>query len=530
VKYLLGIDAGTTAMKAVLFDQDGRAWGQASQEYQLRTLAPDRVEMEPERYWEACCACTRRAVQEAGIRPVEIAALAISSQGETLIAVDEAGQALYPAIVWLDNRSQAEADEIKAHFGVEAAFQITGQPEITPTWPATKILWLRRHEPDVFGRAHKFLLLEDYLLFQFTGRFVANPCLLSSSLLFDIRRKAWWPEMLDFLELAPDRLPTVQEPGRAVGELTPQAALQSGLWEDTLAVTGGLDQALAALGGGNTHAGLVTESTGGALAIVATLDEPVFDPRRRIPCHYHALTDTYYLLPWGQTAGMALRWFRDVFGQAEQERARRAGVTAYDLLTAGAAEVAPGAEGLVALPHLAGAACPEFNPAARGVWFGMGLHHTQAHFVRAILESVAYMLRRNVEMLEELGVIVQEIRALGGGARSPLWNQIKADVLGVPVLTLQSEEVACLGAAILAGAAVGLYPSPQEAAERLVSVQRRWEPDPANRPVYEHGYEVYVRLYDSLEELFAFVQKPDYMEIRQQANQSISKDALNETQ
>jgi xylulokinase len=496
--YLLGIDAGTTAMKAVLFDHEGHPLGQASQEYQLHTPAPDRAELEPERYWAACCGCTRSLLTETGVDPRAIAALAISSQGETLVVVDEAGQPLYPAIVWLDNRSQAEANEISAQFGVETVFQVTGQPEITPTWPATKILWLRRHQPQVFERAHKFLLLEDYLLLRLTGRFAADPCLLSSSLLFDIRRKTWWDEMLDFVGITPDRLPEVQESGRVVGKLTTEAAHETGLWEGTTVATGGMDQALAALGAGNTRPGLVTENTGGALAIVATLEEPIFDPQGGIPCHYHALPDTYYLLPWGQTAGMALRWFRDVFGAEEQGEAARTGADAYDLLTAGAAQIPPGAEGLVALPHLMGAACPEFNPAARGVWFGVGLHHTKAHFVRAIMESVAYMLRRNVEILEELGIAVKEIRALGGGARSPLWNQIKADVLGVPIVTLTTEEQACLGAAILAGT-----PSSEEAAQKLVKMADRWEPDPEVKPIYDFGYAMYVRLYESVKDLFS---------------------------
>jgi len=502
MRYTLGIDAGTTALKAVLFDEEGHARGQASQEYQLLTPAPDRAEMEPGRYWQACCHCTKSLLEETGISPREVTALAISSQGETLVVVDEAGEPLYPAIVWLDNRSQAEADEVRARFGVETVFEITGQPEIAPTWPATKIMWLRRHEPQIFERAHKFLLLEDYLLFRFTGRFVADPCLLSSSLLFDIRRKTWWEEMLDFVGLTPYRLPSIQESGQAVGELTVEAARETGLWQGTVAATGGMDQALAALGAGNTCPGLITENTGGALAIVATLEAPVFDPRGGIPCHTHALPDSYYLLPWGQTAGMALRWFRDVFGRDEQQAAERTGTDAYDLLTAAASNVAPGAEGLVALPHLMGAACPEFNAAARGVWFGVGLHHTKAHFVRSILEAVAYMLRRNVETLAALGVAVREMRALGGGARSRLWNQIKADTLGVPVVTVATEEVACLGAAILAGTAVGLYSSAEEAAQKLVTIQDRWEPDPANKPAYDHGYDLYVRLYDSLEGLF----------------------------
>jgi sugar (pentulose or hexulose) kinase len=507
VSYLLGIDAGTTALKAVLFDQEGRPQGRAIQEYQLLTPAPDRAELEPERYWRACCGCTRALLSEVNVDPRDIAALAISSQGETLVVVDEAGDPLYPAIVWLDNRSQAEADDISAQFGVETVYQVTGQPEITPTWPATKILWLRRQQPQVFARAYKFLLLEDYLLFRFTGRYLADPCLLSSSLLFDIRRKRWWSEMLDFIGITPQRLPEVQESGRAVSELTAEAARETGLWEGTLAATGGMDQALAALGAGNTRPGLITENTGAALAIVATLEQPVFDLGGVVPCHCHALPDTYYLLPWGQTAGMALRWFRDVFGGEEREEAGRTGTDAYALLTAAAAEVPPGAEGLVALPHLMGAACPEFNPAARGVWFGIGLHHTKAHFVRAILESVAYMLRRNMEILEELGVAVAEIRALGGGARSPLWNQIKADALGMPVVTMTNEEQACLGAAMLAGSAVGLYPSPQEAAQKLVRVADRWEPDPGSKPVYDQGYNLYVRLYKSVEELFTLTRE-----------------------
>ena len=500
--YLLGIDAGTTALKAVLFDREGRALGRVSQEVQLLTPAPDRVEVAPQRTWQACCQCTRRLLQETGIPPREIAALAVSSQGETLVVVDEAGQPLRPAIVWLDNRSQAEAAAIAARFGVEATFQVTGQPEIVPTWPATKILWLRRHEPQVFARAHKFLLLEDYLLFRFTGRYVADPCLLSSSLLFDIRRQTWWPEMLDFVGITEERLPEVLGSGQPVGELTAAAAQETGLWPGTIAATGGLDQALAALGAGNTRPGTITENTGGALAVVATLDEPLFDPQRRIPCHIHALPDTYYLLPWCQTAGLALRWFRDVFGAEEREAAQRSGADAYDLLTAAAAQVAPGSEGLVALPHLAGAACPEFNPAARGVFFGVGLHHSKPHFVRALLEAVAYMLRRNVEILEELGVAVREVQALGGGARSGLWNQIKADVLGRPVTTLATEEAACLGAAILAGTAAGFYPSAAEAAHSLATVRDRWQPHPAHKPAYDHGYQTYVRLYERLAELW----------------------------
>jgi len=500
--YLLGIDAGTIAMKAVLFDLGGGTVASASEEIVLQTPAPDRVELEPERYWEACCQCTGRVVQQSGVSPEQIAGLAISSQGETLIVLDEAGQPLRPAIVWLDNRSHEEASELEAKFGVEAVFQVTGQPEVVPTWPATKILWLQHHQANVFRRAHKYLLVEDYLLYRFTGRYVADGCLHTSSLLYDIRQSDWWPEMLAAVGLDRKQLPELLPSGYAVAELTPAAAQDSGLWQGTIAATGGIDQALAALGAGNTRSGVFTESTGGALAVVATTDGPLFDPQQRVPCHDHALPQTYCLLAWCQTAGMFLRWFRDNFGQEEMAAARAAGKDSYDVLTATAGALPAGSEGLVALPHLTGAACPEFNPQARGVFYGIGLHHSKPHFVRAILESVAYMLRRNVELLEELGLEAREIRSLGGGSRSGLWNQIKADVLGKPVITVANEEAACLGAAILAGTALGLYPSAAAAAENLVSVQKRWEPDPAQKPTYDRGYDTYVGLYDSLVQLF----------------------------
>jgi xylulokinase len=503
MSYLLGIDAGTTAFKAVLFDQAGRALGQASEEILLSTPVPDWVEVEPERYWSACCRCIQGALHQSAVDPHQIAALAISSQGETLVVLDEQSLPLRPAVVWLDNRSKAEACELAARFGEELAFHTTGQPQIVPTWPASKMMWLRRHEPEVFRRVGCFLLLEDYLLFRLTGRLVADPCLWTSSLLLDIGSRSWWPEMLDAVGVEPEHLPELVDSGRAVGQLTQAAAREAGLWPGTIAATGGLDQPVAALGAGNTRPGIITENTGGALAIVATTTAAVFDPQRRIPCHVHAVPDAYCLLPWCQTAGMALRWFRDVFGAEELAAAARGGGDAYDLLTAAAAAVPAGSEGLVALPHLAGAACPEFDPAARGVFFGMGLHHTRGHFVRALLEAVAYMLRRNVEVLVELGVTVEEIRSLGGGARSAVWNQIKADVLGRPVLTLDTQEAACLGAAILAGAAVGLYPSAGEAAQQMASVCGRWEPNQANKAIYDQGFRAYVELYERLEGLFA---------------------------
>jgi xylulokinase len=499
----LAIDAGTTSMKAALFDAGGNLLAVDRQEYRLETPAPALVELDAELYWAACCRAVRNVVAASATPPAEIASLCISSQGETLIPVDANGAPLRKAIVWLDNRAVEEARLIREAFGDEAMHRVSGQPEIVPTWPACKILWLRRNELDLFRGADKFLLLEDFLLHRLTGQFVTEYALQGSSLLLDIVAKDWRRPVLDFVGITPDRLGRLMEPGAVVGPLAGAGAAQAGLFPATVAVMGAMDQLIGALGSGNIAPGVITENTGGALAVVATLDGPLFDPLRRVPCHYHARPDTYCLLPWSQTAGMALQWFRDAFYAAEAEAARCAGLDPYDLMTGEAAQLPPGSDGLLALPHLEGAACPEFNPAARGVFTGATLRHTRAHFVRALMESVAYMLKRDVDLVQELGVPVCELRSTGGGARSELWLRIKADVLQLPVATVACEETACLGAAILGAVATGAYSNLEQAVARMARLRGRIEPDPANAEVYRRGYRQYVELYERLEPMFA---------------------------
>jgi len=498
----LGIDAGTTELKAALFTIDGELLGVDRQEYQLITSPNSWIELNPEVYWNACCAAVRNVVAQAQVPPGDIASLAISSQAETLIPVDEAGRPTRHAIVWLDNRATEEAELIGREFSAEEVFHVTGQPEITPTWPACKILWIRRNEPDVFERTAKYLLVEDYLLYRMTGQYVTEYSLQTSSIMLDIIRKSWWQPMLDFVGVTPDSLGRLIEPGGLVAPLTPAAAEALALWTSTVAVGGAINQAMGAVGAGNIMPNVVTETTGGALAVVATLDTPEFDPWRRLPCHYHAIKDTYCLLAWGQTAGMALRWFRDSFFQAEVRDARWGGQDPYDIMTRAAGEVPAGAGGLVALPHLEGAACPEFDPAARGVFYGVALKHTRAHFIRAIMESVAYMLRKNLDIVEELGGEVAEIRSLGGAGRSDVWLQIKADVLQKPVVRVLVEEAACLGAAMVSTVAIGAYPDLREATQHMVILGETFEPNPDHRAVYEDGYQGYLELYERLRPMF----------------------------
>jgi xylulokinase len=498
----LGIDAGTTALKAALFDLEGRMLALDRQEYQLLTPAPAWVEVDPQVYWEALCRATATVLGSSGAAPERVTALAISSQAETIVPVDSAGQPTYRAIVWLDNRAVAEAEWLAGHFEAEDVYRVTGQPEVAPTWPACKLLWLRQHEPAVFERTARFLLVEDFLLHRLTGQFVTEYALQTSSLMLDIQQKTWWQPVLDAIGLSPDRLGRLVEPGEAVGPLSREGSGALGLTPRTIAVAGAMDQAAGAVGAGNIAPGVVTETTGGALAILATLEAPRYDPQRRVPCHYHALPDTYCLLPWGQTAGMALRWFRDQFCELEVETARKKGRDAYDLMAELAASVPATSEGLVVLPHLEGAACPEFNAAARAVFYGATLRHTRAHFVRAIMESVAYMLRVNLNIVEELGVPVREVRSMGGGARSGLWLQIKADVLQKPVTPVAVEDAACLGAAMMAATATGAFSNLEEAVGQMVRLGQTVEPSLGQAEAYQQGYSQYLELYERLAPMF----------------------------
>jgi xylulokinase len=500
--YLLGIDAGTTAFKAVLFDQDGKEIAVGACEYDLEYPFPGWVELDAEKYWEALKSVILNVLSNFNGNIKEIKALAIASQGETLIPVDHLGQPLRKAIVWLDNRAAFEAKLIKTEFGTDLAFKKTGQPDIVPTWPAAKILWIKDNEKEIFKRTSKFLLLEDYLIFRLTNKFVTEGSLLSSSLMFDINTGDWWLDMLKYIGVDPCKLPEIRNSGEIAGELTERAAKEIGLSEETLVVTGALDQAASTIGAGNVGSGIITESTGSTLAICVNTKQPVFDLNQRIPCHYHAIKGGYFLLPWCQTAGMVYKWFRNEFLKGKFNTGTLDDSDLFRQMDREASAIPPGSDGLIMLPHLAGAFTPESNPNAKGVFFGISLDTSRAHFERGILESVAFMLKRNLDLLKELGVEVNEIRSIGGGAKSNLWNTIKADVCQIPVVTVKVSETASLGAAMLAGSALNIFNNLQEASAKMIYLNKRIEPDKLNVIAYSEGYNKYIKLYNALEPLF----------------------------
>ena len=494
--FFIGIDAGTTSVKGVLADADGKILSISIKEYILE-MEEDRCELDAEIYWEKTKMVIRELLDSVDNANGQVQALSFSSQGETLICVDSNGAPVRRAIVWLDNRSIDEAVQIERHFGAEKICYHTGQPQVQPLWPATRIAWLRAKEPLIFNKIHKFLLVEDYLIFKLTGKYATEQSLVSSTLYYDIREKCWWQPMLEHLGITQEKLPDVFPSATVVGRVLVSRLEETGLSGTTLVVTGAYDHVAGALGAGNFSEGAVSETTGTALAMVVTLDRPVQNFVINIPMQCHAIPGKYLLLPYGQTAGYVLKWFKDQFCQHELNGTKNG--DAYDHLTSQAENIPPGADGLTMLPHLMGSGSPEFNARAKGVVTGISARTTKSHFIRAILESIACMMKRNLDLLKTSGISVKEIKALGGGSKSELWNQIKADVSNTPITTVQGQETAALGAALLAATGAGFFSSIESACKKMVRLNRTYVPDANRHQAYQPVYARYVNLTHALE-------------------------------
>ncbi len=446
MKYLLGADIGTTSLKCCVFDENGNLFKSTTKDYTLK-VSGDLVEFPANDYFELF----REAFVEVS-KDIEISGIAIDTQCETIIFADENGNPLCDAIVWLDNRASQEAQMIKEHFGNERVYEVTGQPEITATWPAAKILWIKQNKPDILNKTKKIFLLEDYLLYRLTGNFVTEKTLQSSTIYFDIKNDCWWDEMLSFIGISSEVLPEIHDSGVKVGE-----------YKGIPVVTSAMDQVAGAIGAGVVDDSAVSEMTGTTMVVFSTTDKfPEYNPNSIIPCHKN-YDGNYCLLCWTPTAGIALKWFKNNLCENFD----------FKELDNLAKEVNPGCDGLVFLPYLCGSTMPKYNPDAKGAFMGLTMEHTRGHFVRSILESVADMLKAN---LDYLGINSKEIRSMGGGASSPLWCQIKADMTGKNIAILENNETACLGSAILAGVGIGLYNDVKEIAGKNIKIKKTYVP------------------------------------------------------
>jgi sugar (pentulose or hexulose) kinase len=499
---IIAIDLGTSNLKGAVFDLSGAELAFDTVEYSLYTPSNSIVENDINLYWDNILLILKRLSKKLGEKIKNVAAISTSSQAETIVPVDKNMRPLRNAIVWIDTRSIAEANEIASNFDTEKMFTKTGYPEVDPSWPATRILWMKKNEPEIFLKTYKFMLLEDYIVFKLSGSIVGEASVYNSSYYYDIVKFKYISEILDFLGIDEKKLPEIVRPGTMIGRISKELSAEIGLKPETKIVIGALDHVCGAIGAGNISRGIATETTGSAFAMVITTGGPVFNFEYKLPCILHGVPGLYGLLPYSSTGGMVLKWFKDKFCAAESEIAKKENKSIFGLLDEMAMSVPAGSEGLIMLPFLTGALFPEYNPGAKGVFFGFGINQHKGHFVRAILEALGYMMRNDIEAVKNIGVNIERVTSIGGGASSRLWSQIKSDICRLEIQIPQYTETALLGSAILAASALGFYKSIQETSKSVLKIREVFAPDKKNEAVYDKNFEKYNNLYSRVKNLF----------------------------
>ena len=489
--FVLGIDVSTTATKAVLLDEAGvvRATGVA--EYGFATPRPLWSEQDPSLWWAATPAAIRGALASAGLRAEEVVAVGLTGQIHGAVLLDAAGDVLRPAILWNDQRTGAECELIRAAVGPRRLIEITGNDAL-PGLTAPKLVWVRRHEPEVWRRIAHLLLPKDYVRLRLTGDYAVDVADGAGTLLFDLAARTWSAEVVAALGIDPAWLPATFEGPAVTGVVTAEAAAATGLRPGTPVVAGGWDQAANAVGVGVVAPGTMALSLGTSGVVFAPTDRPIFDPLGRVHAFCHALPDRWHFMSVMLSAAGSLRWFRDAFAPGE----------AYGDLVAAAGAVPAGSNGLLFLPYLSGERSPHPDPLARAAFVGLTLGHDLRHLTRAVLEGVAFGLRDGLDLMVAAGLPAPvQIRASGGGTASPLWRQILADVLNAEIATVATTEGAAYGAALLAAVGAGWFTDVESATSALVVATPAAQPGPeASRYAEIHG--LYQRLYPALAPTF----------------------------
>ena len=497
---VLAIDAGTTGVRSMLFDETGSVLGKAYSEYESMYPSPSWVEQDAESWWLKSCKTIKNAMTNASLSPEKVVSVSVTNQRETIVPIAEDGIPLRNAIVWQDRRTIPQCNWICKQISQDEVYSITGLT-VDPYFSAPKILWIKENEVSSFKNANKFLLVHDYLIYRLSDMLITDFSNASRTMLFDVRRGIWSERMLEVLGIPKEKLPTPVEPGVRVGEITARAARDTGLKEGTPVVAGGGDQQCAALGVGVVREGMLKSTTGTGTFMLAHSKTVRLDPGRRVLCSRHVVPNSFVVEASMFTTGSALKWFRDNLGSEEKALAHDMGVDPYEVITKEASTIPAGSEGVIHIPHFVGAGAPNWNPHSRGIFAGLALGHTRAHIVRSILEGVSYEIRTNVEVMRELGLPSKEVRVTGGAARSETWMQIQADILRTPVIRTRMEEATAVGAAILAFKGIGIFKSVAQAAEEMVKTLPPLVPTKETLAVYQKGYKKFKELYAAISDL-----------------------------
>lgn len=493
--YLLGIDIGTSACKAALFDRKGQVLAAANGEYPVYYPEEGWAEQNPEEWWSAVCEAVRQVIRKAGIQPEEIAGVGIDGQSWSAIAIDKGGKVLTNTPIWMDTRAQSICDRLNEEIGEDEIFRIAGN-SLQPSYTTAKILWYKENLPEVYSKIYKILQSNSYIAFKLTGQISQDLSQGYGLHCFNMRTGQWDEEMCRKMGIPRDFLPEIVPSDRIIGTVTKKAAEESGLAEGTPVAAGGLDAACGTLGAGVIHSGETQEQGGQAGGMSICIEKYQADPRLILGFH---VIPGKWLLQGGTTGGGGvMRWFEREFADYERLMREQTGISSFDQLNEIAEKVKPGCDGLVFLPYMAGERSPIWNPYAKGVFYGLDFSKTKGHMVRACMEGVAFSLRHNLETAEEAGAKAEILRAMGGSANSLLWTQIKSDVTGKTMAVPASDTATTLGAALLAGVGTGFYKDYEEAVAETVKVTRKHQPDPEKKTVYDKNYETYLELYRSL--------------------------------
>jgi xylulokinase len=489
--YLLGIDVSTTATKALLTDEGGKVLAVAATEYSFETLRPLWSEQHPDLWWHGAQKSIRAVISQSDINPEQIRGIGLTGQMHGLVLLDAEGDVLRPAILWNDQRTQSQCEEIHRRIGKERFIQITGNVALTG-FTAPKILWVKENEPDVFARTAHVLLPKDYVRYKLTGTYAMDKADASGTVLIDLRRRDWSDEVLAALDIPRGWMPSTYEGTAITGFISQEAAATTGLMAGIPVMAGGGDQAAQAIGVGAVTEGIVALTLGTSGVVFATANNPFIDPEGRLHSFCHSVPDKWHLMGVMLSAAGSLRWYRDTFTPQ----------LAYDNLLAPAEDIAAGADGLIFLPYLTGERTPYPDPLARGAFVGLTVRHGLAHCTRAVLEGVAFGLRDSFELMKAVGLAeIKQVRVTGGGARSPLWRQILADILGTELVTVSCGEGAAYGAALLAATGAGIFRNVSEACASAIQITGTVGPG-STKHIYDELYPLYRNLYPVLKSNF----------------------------
>ncbi|MHA1105967.1 MAG: FGGY-family carbohydrate kinase [Promethearchaeota archaeon] len=494
--YIVALDLGTTGCRTFIFDLSGSILASDYQEWDSIYPAPSHVEQDANIWWESIKRTIERAIKKSGIDKTEIVSLSVTNQRETIVPVDKEGNPLHNALVWQDRRTTEQVEFIKRKIGDDKIYRTTGLT-IDPYFSATKILWFKNNKPEVYNQTHKFLLVSDFIIHKLTGHFVTDHSNASRTMLFDINKLKYSEDIASELEIDLDKMPEPMESGVDIGEIVSN---ETDFDKKTLVITGAGDQQSAALGVGVVSPGEIKCTTGTGSFILAFLEEPKFDPEKRVLCSCHAVPGKWVQEASIFTSGAVLRWFRDQIGSDECQKAEELGLDPYEIMISEAEKSPVGSNGLLFIPHLVGAGAPHWNPYAKGILYGLSLGHQRKDLYRAVLEGVAYEVKKNILVFKSLGIQPKELKITGGGSRSDLWNQIYADVLGISCVRNVNEEATSLGAAVLAAYGAGLFPDISKAAENICKIDKRWSPNENHYEFYDKIFRFSNRLYSNLNE------------------------------